>query len=188
MDALLTALIGCLFAEAGGASQLLVLALAMRFQRPAPIIAGVIVAAAANAAISAAAGAFIGPMLGSNARLLFLALAVLFLGLGMLWPVKAPDPLANWTIGPFLTAAIGLFILGFGDGAQFLILGIATRTASPALAAVGGALGIMAALIPAALVRAPHFRALPWRQVRLAGGVLMLIVALILAVNALGVA
>jgi Ca2+/H+ antiporter, TMEM165/GDT1 family len=185
MDALLTALIGCLFAEVGGASQLLVLALAARFQRPAAIIAGIAVAAAANAAISAAAGAFIGPMLGSNARLLFLALAVLFLGLGMLWPVKTPDPLANWTIGPFLTSAIGLFILGFGDGAQFLILGIAIRTASPELAALGGAVGVIAALIPAALLGEPLFRALPWRPVRRAGGVLMLILSLILAVNAL---
>ncbi|WP_278985663.1 TMEM165/GDT1 family protein, partial [Sphingobium yanoikuyae] len=124
MDALLIALLGCLFGEIGDKGQLLVLALAHRYQRDGAIIAGVAVAAIANAALSAAAGAWIGPMLGHDARLLFMALSVLFLGVGLLWPVKMPDTLDDWRIGPFLTTALGVFILGFGDGPQFLILGI----------------------------------------------------------------
>src|SRR3546814_8091703 len=65
-------------------------------------------AALANAAIGAAAGAFIAPMLGTDGRLLFLALALIFLAAGMFWPTKQPDPLANWRLGPFLTSALGL--------------------------------------------------------------------------------
>ena len=99
MDALLLALLGCLLGEIGDKSQLLVLALATRFQRNGAVIAGIIVAAIANAALSATAGAWIGPMLGSDPRLLFLSLSVLFLGIGLLWPVTSPDPLASWPTG-----------------------------------------------------------------------------------------
>ncbi|MDI1294358.1 MAG: TMEM165/GDT1 family protein, partial [bacterium] len=148
MAALLIALLGCLLGEIGDKSQLLVLALATRFNRNGAVIAGIVVAAIANAALSATAGAFLAPMIGADARLLFLALSLLFLGVGMLWPVKVPDPLADWPIGAFLTTMLGLFILGFGDGPQFLILGIATRTGDPVLAAIGGAIGVILAATP----------------------------------------
>lgn len=187
MDALLTALIGCLLGEMGDKSQLLVLALAMRFRRNGALIAGIAVAAVANAAVAAGAGAFLSPMLGSSARLLFLALAVLFLAIGMFWPVKQPDPLSTWPTGPFLTAALGVFILGFGDGSQFLILGIATRTADPVMAGVGGAIGMIAALTPVVLLREEMGR-LPLRAIRLGGAAIMLIAGVAIAVSALGLA
>ncbi|WP_176592202.1 TMEM165/GDT1 family protein [Sphingobium sp. EM0848] len=185
MDALLIALLGCLMGEIGDKGQLLALALATRFRRDGAVIAGIAAAAIANAAIGAAAGAFLAPMLGSDARLLFLALALIFLAIAMIWPVKQPDPLANWRLGPFFTTALGLFILGFGDGAQFLILGIATRTADPLLAATGGAIGIVAATVPVVLLREQLFRALPLRAIRVGGGVLMLLVGLVVTVAAL---
>lgn len=185
MDALLIALLGCLIGEIGDKSQLLALALATRFNRNGAVIAGIVVAAIANAAISATAGAYIGPMLGSDARLLFLALSLLFLGLGLFWPMKAPDPLDGWKIGAFLTTALGLFILGFGDGPQFLILGLATRTADPALAAIGGAIGIIAACVPVVLLRDLLLAALPIRAIRLCGGGVLLLAGAITALSAL---
>lgn len=185
MDALLIALLGCLLGEIGGKNQLLVLALATRFNRNGAVIAGIVAAAAANAAISATAGAFIGPMLGSNARLLFLALSLLFLGLGLLWPVKAPDALDGWKIGAFLTTTSGLFILGFGDGPQFLILGLATRTADPALAGIGGAIGTIAACVPVVLLRDQLLAVLPIRAIRLCGGMLLLLAGAVTALSAL---
>src|SRR3546814_543535 len=148
-----------LLAETGDRGQLLAHALAERFRRDGAVIAGIVAAALANAAIGAAAGAFIAPMLGTDGRLLFLALALIFLAAGMFWPTKQPDPLANWRLGPFLTSALGLFILGIGDGAQFLILGIAVRTADPFLAAAGGAIGIIAPPVPVILLRGPPFKA-----------------------------
>ena len=185
MDALLTALLGCFLAEIGDKNQLLILALATRFRQEGAIIAGIALAAAANAAIAAVAGAFLSPMLGSDARLLFLALAVLFLGIGLLWRVKSPDPLADWPTGPFLTAALGLFILGLGNGSQFLVLGIAVRTAEPVLAGIGGMLGVTAALVPVVLLRERILHAGAVRATRLMVAMLMLIIALILIVTAL---
>ncbi|WP_420143157.1 TMEM165/GDT1 family protein [Sphingobium sp.] len=186
MDALLLALIGCLLGEIGDKGQWLVLALATRYDRNGAIIAGIIVAAVANAAISAFAGGWIGPMLGADARLLFMALSVLFLGAGLFWPVRPPDPLARWPLGAFLTSAIGLFILFLGDGPQFLILGIATRTADPVLAGAGGALGIIAALVPVVLLRGQIMAMLPVRAIRRTGGALLLIIGACLALSAMG--
>ncbi|KEQ54494.1 TMEM165/GDT1 family protein [Sphingobium chlorophenolicum] len=185
MDALLIALLGCLLGEIGDKGQWLTLALAQRFRRDGAVIAGIVAAAVANAAIGAAAGAFLMRMLGSDARLLFLALALIFLGGGMLWPVGRPDPLANWRLGPFLTTALGLFILGFGGGAQFLILGIAVRTADPLLAAAGGAMGIVAATAPVVLLRERLFKMLPISVIRRGGGILVLLIGLAAAVSAL---
>lgn len=186
MDALLLALVGCLLAEIGGKGQLLTLALARRYDRDGAMVAGIVIAAIANAALSALAGAWIGPMLGGDARLLFLALAILFLGAGLLWPVTAPDTLDGWRIGPFLTAMLGLFILGFGEGAQFLILGIVTRMGHPALAAIGGTIGVAAALVPVVLLRDALLDRLPLRAIRWTAGGLMLLGGAIMALRATG--
>ncbi|MBB3983608.1 putative Ca2+/H+ antiporter (TMEM165/GDT1 family) [Sphingobium fontiphilum] len=185
MDALLTALLGCLLGEIGDKSQLLLIALAMRFNRNGVMIAAIAVAAIANAALSAAAGAFIAPMLATNARILFLALALIFLGGGLLMRVRQPDMLEGWRLGAFLTSALGLFILGFGDGPQFLILGVATRTGEPMLAALGGAIGVIAAQTTAVLMRERLLAVLPIRAIRLGGGALVLAAGFMVGATAL---
>jgi putative Ca2+/H+ antiporter (TMEM165/GDT1 family) len=186
MDALLLALVGCLIGEIGDKNQLLVLALATRFDRDGAVIAGVVAAAVANAALSATVGAFLGPMLSSDARLLFLALATIFMGSGLLWRVKAPDPLAGWRVGAFLTTFLGLFILGLGDGPQFLIMAIAARTGDPVLAGVGGAIGVTAAAVPVVLLRGSLLEALPVRALRLTSGLLLLLIGAGVGLSALG--
>ncbi len=183
MDALLLALVGCLLAETGSKSQLLVGALARRFDRDGAIILGIILAAVASAAIAAIAGAWIAPMLGPDARLMFMALAWLLLGVGMLWPVKAPDTLDGWPTGAWLTGFLGLFILCVGEGSQFLILGIATRTGDAVLAGVGGAIGMTLALTPVVIMRDGFF-ALPIRTIRWTGGALAILAAALLFLNA----
>lgn len=186
MDALLLALIGCLVGEIGDTRQRLAAALATRFESDGAVLAGAVLAVVGNAAIAALAGAWIGPMLGADARLLFLALAILFLGAGMIWRVSPPDDLAGWRIGAFPTSALGLFILGFGDGSQFLILGIAARTGDPLFAGVGGAIGVVAALVPAVALRHALLGA-PWIiRFRRAVGVVVLLIGAAVALSAMG--
>lgn len=186
MDALLFALIGCLLGTMGDKSQRLVLALANRFNRDGALIAAILLASIANAALSALAGAFIGPMLAANARLLFLALSLLFLGVGMLWRQSAPDPLAGWRIGAFLTGLLGLFIVQFGDGQQFLILGLATRTGDPVIAGIGGAIGTIVGLVPVVIGREKFLDVLPLKLIRRIAGVLLLLIGAACALAALG--
>lgn len=175
MDALLSALLVCLLCEVGGANQQLTLALARRFDRDSPVVAGIACAAFANAAISATSGWFISTMISADARSLFLALSLLFAGAGLMVAAKRPDELSGWRTGAFTTTALGLFILGFADGAQFVILGIATRTGDPIMATIGGGLGVFVACLPVALLRQPVPPRLSTIVRRVGGGVLLLI-------------
>lgn len=185
MDALLLALLGCLACELGDRSQLLALALSTRYRRTGAVLAGLGIAAIANAALSAAAGGLLSTMISPDARLLFLAVALLFAGGAMMIPARMPDTLARWRTGPFLTSALGLFILGFGEGSPFLVAAIAARTADPLMAGAGGAAGIIAAGAPVVLLRGRYFTALPLRTIRRAGGLLFLVAASWLASGAL---
>ncbi|MBB6124946.1 TMEM165/GDT1 family protein [Sphingobium subterraneum] len=186
MDTLLLTLLACLWGETGDRSQMLTAAFARRWPGRLTVILGLVVAAAANAALSAWAGSFIATSIGVGARGLFLALALLAASVAMLMPVKTPDLLVRWRVGAFGTSALGLFILGFGESAQFLIAGMATARAEPSWAAVGGATGvILACLLP--LICGPDiFSRLPLRMVRRTGAAIFFLIGSAMALAALG--
>jgi putative Ca2+/H+ antiporter (TMEM165/GDT1 family) len=186
MDALLIALLACLLGEMGDRSQMLCATLAERFRRDSVIIAGMVMAVAANAALSAFAGNLIAHLLAPNARNLFLALGFLAGGVSMLMPTKAPDALENWRIGAFGTSTLGLFILGFGESAQFLIAGISAAWADPVFAGIGGALGIITACTVAIILRSTLATLLPLRLIRRGAAIVFLLTGGIAAVRALG--
>lgn len=161
MDALLPAFVAALLAEFGDKSQLLVLALAAHFGRTRSVLAGVAIAAAANAALAAFAGNLLASLMTPEARGLLLALALVFAGAGALLPVRAPD-VARWRIGAFASSFLAFLILAFGDKTQFVTAAIAARTASPILAACGATAGVVVAS-GAALALAPQ---LPLARIR----------------------
>lgn len=186
MDALIPAFIAAALAEMGDKSPWLAAMLAARYGRPGAVVLGVIVAAILASTLSAIAGALVQPMIEGNARLLFLALALLLSGITGFLALKRPDPLANWRIGAFATSAIGLFILQFGEGTQFLVMGLAANARIPALAAVGATLGIVAVTVPMALAGLALRDRMPLRLMRIGPACLFLLAGLIAAVNALG--
>lgn len=153
MDALLSAFLVCLLCEFGGSTQRLALALAQRFRRDAAILIGILCAALANAALSSIAGRYVAASIGPDARSLLLAVALLSAGVGMIFKGRKPDLLDNWRTNAFTTALLGAFILGFGDSAQFMIFGIVTKMADPAMAVIGGALGTVFACLPVVVLR-----------------------------------
>jgi putative Ca2+/H+ antiporter (TMEM165/GDT1 family) len=186
MDALLLALLACLAGEMGGRGQLLALVLGVRYRAAFAVLAGVVLAACINAALSAYAASLIAGAMNRDASHLFMAIAFLSGGISLALPPKAPDTLAGWKTGPFLTALFGLFVLGFGEGAQFLIAGISVARGNPALAALGGALGVTLACVPAVLVGGDFFTRWPVRWLRLGTAFTFLIVGGWIAVAALG--
>lgn len=184
MDALLSALLACALCEMGGGNQMLSLALAQRFQRDSAVLFGIAIGAMTNAALSAAGGWFISTTIASNARTLFLALALMVGGVGLLIAAKRPDTLDNWRAGPVLTAFAAIFILGFGDGAQFIVLGLATRTGDPVMAAIGGAIGIFVACAPAVILRKPMLAPGQLLWIRRIGGSVLMAIGAVLALSA----
>lgn len=186
MDALLMALLACLLVEMGDRCQVLTLALSVRYRKTAPLIAGIVAAAFANAILSAVAGGLLSKMIGPDARTLLLGLALLFGAVGLFMPVKRPDLLSGWRIGPFLTGGLGLFILAFGNSAQFLTVAIAARADNPVLTAIGAGIGMAIAWVPVVLLKSQFFIALPLRWIRRVGGGVLLVIGTIMGLSALG--
>lgn len=185
MDALMAALVAAALAQVGDRTAWLAAILSDRHGRPGLVIAMAALALFAASGLAATFGAAIGPKLSPNAQQLMLALALILQGGGSMFVVKQPDRLDRWQIGAVATAFLGLFILAFGDGIQFIVLTLAARTPVPALAAIGATLGSLAVIVPAALMGETAWRRLPLRPLRLAIGALFVLVGIVLALGAL---
>lgn len=185
MDALMAALVAAALAQVGDRTAWLAAILADRYARPGLVIAMAAVALLAASGLAATLGTVIGPKLAPNAQQLMLALALLLQGGGSFFPAKAPERLDRWKIGAIATTALGLFILAFGDGVQFIVLALAARTPVPALAAIGATIGSLVVIVPAALMGETAWLKLPLKTLRIVVGVLFVGFGIILALGAL---
>lgn len=188
MDALLLTFLVCLAAETGDRSQRLAHMLAERYGRAGGVLAGAALAAVAGASLSVWLGGMVAGLMGADARHLFMALAFILGGAGMWVPVRTPDSLSGWRLGPIMTSALGIFILGFGEGAQFLIAGIAVARGDPVLAVAGGVLGIFVACLPAAMMGREFYARVPVGVIRKGAGSVFILTGAVVAVMALGLA
>jgi len=186
MDALMAALVAAALAQIGDRPAWLAAILADRYRAPGLVIAMAALAILAAGLAAAAAGALLAPRLTPEAKQLFLALALLFQGVGAWFPVKAPDRLSGWRLGAALTSLLGLFILAFGDGIQFIVLALAARATWPWIAAVGAMLGSLAVIVPAATLGERAWTALPLVVARRVIGTLFVVAALWLGLGAIG--
>jgi putative Ca2+/H+ antiporter (TMEM165/GDT1 family) len=185
MDALLSSLVAALLAEWGDRTQLLVVALAVRYRSVAPILLGVLVAALANSMLAAAGGVLVGNMITLRAMSLLVALALLFAGVGGLIGRSTPDMGGGWKVGAFLTTAVCFFLLEFGDKTQFLTFSLAGRFDSLLLAGFGATAGVVAANIPAIVLGERLRELVPLTAVRLTICAFFIVTGFIVAVNAL---
>lgn len=186
MDAFLTTLLSTLLAEMGDRTQILAAALALRFHKNGAILLGLALATVLNSTISAIGGSVIDQWISERPVLLFNGFAYISAGLGMLMWRRKVELLENWKTGAFLTAFLGLFVLEFGDKSQFIIATNAARTPLWGFVLAGGVAGIMAACVPAVILREQLAQILPLRLIRRAGGVFILLWGLWLALQALG--
>lgn len=186
MDALLTTFIAALLAEIGDKTQLLALALAVRYRRPVPVLLGLAVAALANNLIAAAGGVLINGLITLRAISLLVAIALIFAGVaGFLRQKDESDMGSTWKTGPFITTAACFFLLEFGDKTQFLTATLAAQYDALALAAAGATAGVIAANAPIVFLadRAPG--TLPLKPLRIGIAALFLLAGFVVAINAL---
>jgi putative Ca2+/H+ antiporter (TMEM165/GDT1 family) len=184
MDSLLATLFSVLIAEIGDRPQILAAALAMRFADDRKVIIALALATALNCGISAAAGSVIDEWISEDPVRLFNGLAYFLAGFGMLMWRRPVELLDKWKIGPFLTAFLGLFILQFGDKGQFIIAANAAVTPHWVFTAIGGWIGIMAAIVPAIVLKEKLAERLPIPTIRRAGGALLLFWGVVQALRA----
>ena len=184
MDSLLATFFSVLLAEMGDRPQILAAALALRFGNDRMVIWALALAAALNCAISAVAGSVIDEWISEDPLRLFNGLAYVSAGVAMLWWRRPVDLLSGWEITPFLTGFLGLFILQFGDKAQFIIAANTAMTPQWGFTALGGWLGIMAAVVPAIVLKEKLAQLLPLPTIRKTGGILFLLWGLYQALRA----
>ena len=184
MDSLLATFFSVLLAEMGDRPQILAAALALRFSNDRMVVWALALATALNCAISAVAGSVIDQWISEDPLRLFNGLAYISAGAAMLWWRRPVDLLDGWKITPFLTAFWGLFILQFGDKAQFIIAANAAMTPYPIFTGLGGWLGIMAAVVPAIILKEKLAQMLPLPNIRKAGGLLLLLWGVLQALRA----
>jgi len=185
LEALLASFVAAALGEWGDKTQLLVLALAARYRRPEPILAGVLVAALANALIAAFAGGLVHDMITLRAISLLVALALVFAGVAGLIRPKPYETDASSRAGPFLVTAASFFVLEFGDKTQFLTFAISAQFDAVALAAAGATAGVMASSVPAAVMGEGLAKAVPLKGLRIGLGALFLAIGLFVGVSAL---
>lgn len=190
MDALITTFIAAALAEVGDKTQLLVIAFAVRYRAPAPVIAGVAVAALANSLLAAAGGTLISGAITLRAISLLVAIALLFAGVAGFIRGKSAAEIgpgwgATWKTGPFVTTAACFFLIEFGDKTQFLTLALSAQFDAFGLAAAGATAGVVAANLPAIVLaeRAPDM--LKLGRLRLAVAALFLLVGSVVGLTAL---
>jgi putative Ca2+/H+ antiporter (TMEM165/GDT1 family) len=186
VDALFTTFLAALLAEIGDKTQLFVLALAIRYRKPVPVIAGVVVAALANNALAAFGGTLINGMITLRAISLLVALALVFAGVaGFIRQKDEAEMGSTWKTGPFVTTAACFFLLEFGDKTQFLTFALAAQYDAFVLAAAGATAGVIAANAPIVLVADRPGTALPLQPIRYGISALFLLAGFIVAVSAL---
>jgi putative Ca2+/H+ antiporter (TMEM165/GDT1 family) len=185
VDVLLLSFIAAGLAEFGDKTQLLVIALAVRYRQPLPVLAGVAVGALANALLAGFGGTLIHGLITLRATSLLVALALVFAGVAGLLRNQAPEFGTDWRTGAFLTSAGAFFLVEFGDKTQFLTLALAAQYDSLFLAAGGATAGVIAANAPAALLGDTMRAALPMKGIRIAAAILFLLCGLIVAISAL---
>ena len=185
MEALLATFVAAALAEWGDKTQLLVVALAVRYRRPGPILAGVFVAALANALIAAFGGVLVHDMITLRAISLLVALALVFAGVAGLIRTKPYETDKSSRAGPFLVTAASFFVLEFGDKTQFLTFALSAQFDAFALAAAGATAGVMASSLPAALLGDGLAKAAPLKGLRIGLGALFLAIGLFVGVSAL---
>jgi putative Ca2+/H+ antiporter (TMEM165/GDT1 family) len=185
LEALLPAFVAAFLAEWGDKTQLVVVALALRFGRPGSILVGVALGAVVGGLLAGFGGGLVHDAVTLRALSLLLGLALLFAGASAFFARKVPAFAAHLPGPPVVAAALGVFLAEFGDRTQFVTFALAARYDSILLAAFGAAAGILAAGVPVAVLGPRLAQAVPVKTIRLASAGLFLVIGVIVALNAL---
>ncbi|HEY9744995.1 MAG TPA: TMEM165/GDT1 family protein [Oculatellaceae cyanobacterium] len=150
MEAFLTSTSMVALAEIGDKTQLLALLLVSRFQRPWPIIAGILLATLLNHAIAGYLGEVIANLLSPGFLRWAVGLSFLAIAIWTMIPDKMEDgelpALKKW--GIFITTLLSFFLVEIGDKTQIATVVLAAHYHNLAAVVGGTTLGMMLANAP----------------------------------------
>ncbi len=153
MDAFLVSLGVVAVSEIGDKTQLLALLLAARFNRPAPIVAGILVATLFNHAIAGAVGGAVAAALDPVVLRWGLGLLFIAMGAWALIPDKLDDDekvkdASTWA-AIFWVTTVSFFMAEMGDKTQLATAALAARFDAIVMVVAGTTAGMLVADVPA---------------------------------------
>lgn len=185
MEALLVSTGVVALAEIGDKTQLLAFILAARFKKPAPIIAGILVATIANHGLAGALGAWITATLSPEVLRWVLGLSFVGMAIWTLIPdeIEEDETKVAQRLGVFGATLLTFFLAEMGDKTQIATVAMAAHYATPVLVVVGTTLGMLIADVPAVFVGDRLASKIPMKLVH---GIAAAIFALLGAATLLG--
>ena len=149
------------------------------------LAAALLVMIVAGALMAAGAAHWVAIGLAPRARLLFLAIALLLSGIGMIWVRRRRSALAERLAASPAGAYLLLTMLLAGDSALFLILAVTAWTGSGWTSALGGIMGLLASAWLALADDIGEAAQNGLAVVRIGAGIILIGIGLILALRAL---
>ena len=141
-------------AEIGDKTQLLAFLLAARFKKPAPIIAGILLATIVNHGLAGALGAWITATVSGEVLRWVLGLSFIAMAVWTLIPDKIEEEETQIAkrLGVFGATLITFFLAEMGDKTQIATVAMAVHYAAPVMVVIGTTLGMLIADVPAVFV------------------------------------
>ena len=188
MDAILTSTAVVALAEIGDKTMLLAIVLAARFQKPLPIILGILVATLANHGIAAFLGHTIAGLLDGQWFRYAVGLGFVAMAAWTLVPdtFEDDDQPRVGRFGAFLTTAIAFFLVEIGDKTQIATIALGAQFDSVVLVTIGTTLGMMLANVPAVWFGQKIIERVSLKAVRIVAALLFLVIGLWVIAEAAG--
>ena len=137
-------------AEIGDKTQLLAIVLAARFQKPLPIVLGILVATLANHALAASVGYGVSQLIQGQWFQIAVGIAFIVMAGWALIPDAEDEDAASKSHGSvFMTTTIAFFLVEMGDKTQIATSLMAAKFHNIILVTIGTTLGMMLANVPA---------------------------------------
>jgi len=173
MEALLPSTLVVALAEIGDKTQLLSLVLAARYKKPAPIIAGILIATLANHALAGALGAWIRSLLAPEVLRWIVGGSLLAIAAWTLKPDKFEGEVRDASrYGVFALTCVVFFLAEMGDKTQIATIALAAKYDALTVVVIGTTLGMMIANVPVVLLGSAASHRIPFRAVRIVAALL----------------
>jgi Ca2+/H+ antiporter, TMEM165/GDT1 family len=180
MEAFLVSTTVVAVAEIGDKTQLLSMILAARFQRPMPILFGILFATIANHAAAGFAGTLFVSLLTDPWMQWILGVSFLSVALWALFPDKYEgDPHSVSRAGAFISTVVAFFLAEIGDKTQIATVALAARFELFYAVVAGTTLGMMLANIPAVFVGGKLADKLPVKAVRISAAIVFAVLGVL---------
>ncbi len=181
MESLLVATGVVALAEIGDKTQLLAFILAARFQRPLPIILGILFATLLNHGLAGALGAWITSVITPDILRWVLGASFIAMAVWTLIPDKIEEEETQIArqLGVFGATFVSFFLAEMGDKTQLATIALAAHYATPVLVVAGTTLGMLIADVPAVFIGNKFAAKIPLRLVHAIAAAIFFVIGII---------